>query len=540
MIDQAAPLWHFHGGIKLPGHKAESTRLAVIEPPLPERLILPLQQHIGRPAKPCVTAGTRVLKGQLLATADGYVSAALHAPTSGLIEAIEPRPVPHPSGLSTPCIVLLGDGEDRSLEDAREARSRPMDAIALRHGVRGAGIVGLGGAAFPSAVKLNPGPERPLDMLILNGAECEPYITCDDMLMRERAPDILSGASLLCRALGVSSCLIGIEDDKTDAIAALESALEAALEADSRGTSDPMLELRIIPTLYPSGGEKQLIRILTGKEVPAHGIPAEIGIVCHNVGTALAVYEAVAEGRPLISRYVTVTGQGVTTPRNLRVRIGTPIRELIDACGGYADGARRLIMGGPMMGFALGTDAVPVVKGTNCILVATDAELPSQPAAMPCIRCGACVDACPANLLPQQLYWYARSKDFDKIQDYRLFDCIECGCCATVCPSRIPLVQYYRFAKTAIWAQEREKDLSDLARQRHEFRLLRQDRDKQERADRMRKKRETLKHGDDGKDSKKATIEAALERAKAKKIQRATTAKSGQAESTDVNPSEPR
>ena len=509
MSDGDPTLWRFHGGLKLSGHKSESTSLAVIEPPLPQRLILPLQQHIGRPAEPCVSIGTRVMKGQLLAAADGYVSASVHAPTSGLVEAIESRPIPHPSGLTAPCIVLRSDGEDQWIDDLPDQDSEPLDAIALRHRVRAAGIVGLGGAAFPASVKLNPGPERKLDQLILNGAECEPYISCDDMLMRERAADILSGAGLLCRALGVARCLFGIEDNKPEALAALEAALAAS--------PNPGVELRRVPTIYPTGGEKQLIRVLTGKEVPAHGIPAEIGMVCHNVGTALAVHEAVILGRPLISRYITVTGQGVTTPRNLEVRFGTPVSELVEACGGYTERADRLIMGGPMMGFALATDEVPVVKGSNCILVASNQELSQPGPAMPCIRCGACTEVCPVGLLPQQLYWYARARDFDKVQDYSVFDCIECGCCVTVCPSRIPLVQYYRYAKTAIWAQEREKEKADLARQRHQFRLERMEREKNERAARMSKKRAALENTDTGTDSKKAAIEAALARARAKK-----------------------
>lgn len=504
-------LWRFHGGLHLDDHKAESTQEAVTHARLPEQLILPLQQHIGATAKVTVTAGERVHKGQLLARADGYVSAALHAPSSGTVIAIEERPVAHPSGLSASCIVLATDGLDEWGELPPPLTDyRALDPAELRRRVREAGIVGLGGAAFPSAVKLNAGPGTQIDLLILNGAECEPYITCDDLLMQSRPQQIIVGLMIMRHALQAREVIIAIEDNKPKAYQALTTVL-AGYRDEAEG-----IAIRQIPTLYPTGGEKQLIRVLTGREVPSHGIPAEIGIVCHNVGTAAAVFTAVLEGRPLISRYLTVTGNGVKHPRVLEVLIGTPVSELIAQCGGYTDTVSRLIMGGPMMGFALDSDTVPIVKGSNCILAASAIDIaPPQPA-MPCIRCGACAEVCPANLLPQQLYWYAKAKDFDKTQDYHLFDCIECGCCAAVCPSHIPLVQYYRFAKTERWARERDWQKADLARQRHEFRLQRLDRDKEERAERLRQKQESLQTPET-QDPRKATIEAALARAKAKK-----------------------
>ena len=509
-------LWRFHGGLHPAYHKAESTREPVMSARLPQRLALPLQQHIGVPAKPVVAVGDHVRKGQLLAQAEDYVSASLHAPTSGTVTAIMDLPVAHPSGLLAPGIVLEADGRDEwgelppPLTDYLSA-----DPAQIRKRVREAGIVGLGGAAFPAAVKLNPGPDVPIELLILNGAECEPYITCDDMLMRERAPAIIGGLLIIRHTLQAKAAIIGIEDNKPEAIVAMSQAL-AAFGAQAEG-----VQIQRTPTIYPTGGEKQLIRILTGREVPSHGIPAEIGMVCHNVGTAAAVYDAVMAGKPLISRYVTVTGEGVRQPRVLEALIGTPVSELIEQCGGYTRQARRLIMGGPLMGFALPSDDVPVVKGGNCILVAgewvtADAARP----VMPCIRCGACAEVCPAKLLPQQLYWFARAKNFDRIQDYHLFDCIECGCCAVVCPSHIPLVQYYRFAKTEIWAQERERHKADLARKRHEFHLARLEREKEERAAKMRKKKEALHHPEEGgaeTDPKQAAIEAAVARAAARK-----------------------
>jgi len=509
-------LHQFHGGLYLPGHKEPSLQRPLARVPLPPRLYLPLQQHIGTPAEPCVEVGDAVLKGQVLAFAEGYVSVPLHAPTSGRIVEIDDHPVPHPSGLSAPCVVLEPDGEDRWLERPPGNQDyRALNPSALRNRIREAGIVGLGGAGFPSFIKLNPGTRRKVELLVLNGAECEPYITCDDMLMRSRPDEVIRGAEIMRHALSAEHCVVAIEDDKPEAIAALRRALKQR--------PNDAIEVVQVPTRYPSGGEKQLIRVLTGREVPSHGLPLDIGIVCHNVATAAAVFRALTRTEPLVERIVTVTGAGVHEPRNVEVAIGTPFRHVVEFCGGYTEDAHALIMGGPMMGFTLDSDEVPVIKTTNCILVAGRREVaPSRPA-LPCIRCGACVDVCPANLLPQQLYWYSRSRDFDKTQDYHLFDCIECGCCAHVCPSHIPLVQYFRFAKTEIWSQEREKRKADHARRRHEFHLERLEREKREREERMRKKKEALKRTSGegaAADPKKAAIEAALARVRAKQAER--------------------
>ncbi|MCP5420849.1 MAG: electron transport complex subunit RsxC [Gammaproteobacteria bacterium] len=520
-IPSPGPSWRFHGGLRLASHAAESIGQAVRPAALPARLIAPLQQHIGSPAKPVAQVGESVRKGQLLAQSDGYISAAVHAPSSGVIVAIEDRPIAHPSGLSAPCLILDTDGRD----DWADALPPWPDYLSvapveLRQRVRQAGIVGLGGAAFPTAVKLNPGANTQPRWLILNGAECEPYITCDDRLMRERAADLINGARIMSYILGVEEVLIGVEDNKPQAIEALQAALRGI------DTRNPAIDLRPVPTIYPAGGEKQLIKVLTGLEVPTHGLPNEIGVVCQNVGTAVSVHDAVVHGRPLISRYVTVTGRGVAHPSVLDARIGTLVGELVQQCGGYTRQAERLIIGGPMMGFAIPDDQVPIVKGCNCILVAGADELaPSQPA-MPCIRCGACADVCPADLLPQQLYWHARAKDLDKTQEYHLFDCIECGCCSAVCPSHIPLVQYYRFAKTEIAARERERQQSDVARRRHEFRLERLEREKQEKETKLRKRREALQNKEPPaapKDSTQDAVAAAIARAKAKKAGQAST-----------------
>lgn len=474
-------LWKFNGGVHLPGHKDESTRLPVTRAHLPKRLILPLHQHIGEAAEAVVKVGDHVLKGQMIAHAKGFVSAPLHAPSSGTVVEIGDLPVPHPSGLNAPCIVMETDGEDRWTELRPHCDYDQLDPSHLRNIIREAGIVGLGGAGFPSFIKLNPGPGKTVDTLILNGVECEPYITCDDMLMRERGQEIICGLRIMRHALHARACVIAMEDNKPEAYAALLAA--------TRGTD---IEVIQVPTIYPAGGEKQLIKVLTGMEVPSNGLPIHIGIVCHNVGTAVAVYRAIEHGEPLISRYMTITGGNIVQPRNLEVLIGTPVKDLLDECGWHPDTLERLVMGGPMMGFSLPGDDVPVIKTTNCILAMTRDDAPAHRPVMPCIRCGACADACPVNLLPQQLYWHAHAKDLDKIQEYDLFDCIECGCCSYVCPSNIPLVHYYRYAKTEIWAAEREKQKAEQARIRHEFRLQRIDREKAERAAKHAQKKEEL------------------------------------------------
>jgi electron transport complex protein RnfC len=347
------------------------------------------------------------------------------------------------------------------------------------------------------------------ETLILNGAECEPWISCDDMLMRERADEIIQGAQIMSHALQCKQVMIGIEDNKPEACDALQAA--------ATGTA---IQVVVVPTRYPAGGEKQLIKVLTGKEVPSQGLPVHIGIVCHNVATAAAIYHAITKGEPLIDRIVTITGAGIPTPVNVEALIGTPAAELVRQAGANPDQLESLTMGGPMMGFALPDHAVPIIKTTNCLLA--EQHKMRKPAAMPCIRCGECADVCPASLLPQQLYWYARAHDFDKVQDYHLFDCIECGCCDYVCPSHIPLVQYYRFAKTAIWQQERDKQKADHARERHEFHLERIEREKREREERRKQKHAELKKSTDKDkdDPKKAAILAALARVKEKKTQR--------------------
>ena len=468
-------LFKFNGGVTPAYHKAESTGLPIASfaalAPLPAELVIPLHQSIGGPPRPLVEAGDKVLKGQRIGAADGDISAAVHASTSGLVKAVEMRRMPHPSGLSALCVVIAPDREERWIE-RMPFEYRNVSPKATRDYLRDAGVVGLGGAAFPSHLKLTPGKTGKLDTLVINGAECEPYITCDDMQMRESADSILEGAAIMREVLRADRVLIGIEDNKPEAIAMMRAGLAR------RGAAN--MEVVAVPTRYPAGGAKQLIRMLTGIEVPHSRRSTDYGVQCFNTGTAFAIFQAIALGQPLISRVVTVAGN-VERPRNVEVPFGVPLRDLLGLCGPKPD-TDRVIMGGPMMGVAMPGDEVPVVKATNCVLAGSPALFPPPPPEMPCIRCGECALACPADLQPFEMYWFSRAKLFGKAQEYHLFDCIECGCCAYVCPSHIPLVDYYRFAKSEIWARERDKESADLARERYEFRLLRDEREKQEKA----------------------------------------------------------
>lgn len=510
-------LHKFHGGVHPPEHKAESNRLPIAPAPLPKRLVVPLRQHIGNPAKPVVKVGDHVLKGQMIGAADGFISAAVHAPTSGTVSAIDLHAVPHPSGLPDLCITIEADGEDRWIE-RQPLDYRTADPDAVRARLRDAGIVGLGGAVFPAAVKLNPGAPQRIGTLVLNGAECEPWITSDDLLMRERAAEIVEGIKIMAHLMRPEEVLIGIEDNKPEAVAAMQAAC--------RGTN---FEVIAVPTLYPGGGERQLIQVLTGKEVPSGQRPVNIGVTCSNTGTAYTVHRAVNHGEPVISRIVTVTGN-VPKPQNFEVLIGTPIDEVVQLAGGAHPDTSHYIMGGPMMGFDLGNLNAPLAKAVNCVIAASPALFPPKPAAMPCIRCGQCARACPCSLQPQELYWFAQSQNFDKARAYNLFDCIECGCCSYVCPSHIPLVSYYRFAKCEIMAHDREKTAAEQARERFEFKQQREEREKQEKAARFAEKaaaaaaaKAAAAAGGAEEDpeaaAKKAAIQAAVERAKAKKAE---------------------
>jgi electron transport complex protein RnfC len=506
----------FKGGVRPPDHKTESNSRPIHAAPLPRKLVIPLRQHLGNPAKPVVSVGDRVLKGQMIGEADGYISTAVHASSSGAITAIGPAVVPHISGLPDECITIETDGRDEWI-DRGSLDYQALAPTDLRMKLRDLGLAGLGGAVFPSAVKLDPGASHVCPTLIINGGECEPWITCDDVLMRTHADEILQGVAVMRHLLGCTEILIGIEANKPEALAAMQVAA-ARMEF--------AVEVVVVPAIYPAGGGKQMIQTLTGKEVPSGGLSTDIGIQVFNVGTSYALARAVHHGEPLISRLVTVSGH-VLRPQNFEVLIGTPIHTLITLAG-ERDGTTGVLMGGPMMGVPLPDLEVPVVKATNCILVKSAELFPPLPKPLPCIRCTRCADACPAELQPQELYRFAKSGDFGRAQEYHLFDCIECGCCSYVCPSHIPLVDFYRYAKSEIWAREKDKRAADQARERHEFRLFRLEREKKEKAERLAakaqaKRAELASAPANGAatdaDAKKALIAAALARAQAKKAE---------------------
>ncbi len=501
-----------HGGIHPPEEKQLSNPGAVVDAGLPGHLVLPLSQHIGAPAKAVVSVGDRVLAGQCLASATGAVSASVHAPTSGIVTAIEPRPVPHPSGLDNICIEIRCDGHDEWAPLETIDNYTDKTPHELLECIKKAGITGMGGAGFPTATKLLARDRYTIDTLIINGTECEPYITADDTIMQTSADAIVEGAEILAYIVGAATIIFGVEDNKPAAL----KALQQAVVARAHGQTERQLEVASFPTKYPSGGEKQLIEILTGQQVPSGGLPADLGIVCQNPGTAVAVRDAIVEGKPLVDRIVTLTGRALGKPANYRARLGTPIAYLLALSEFDPRHNERLIHGGPMMGFALGTDAAPIIKTTNCVLVPTRDELPIPPPAQACIRCGLCAEACPAELLPQQLYWHARAKDHEQLERHHLFDCIECGACSWVCPSNIPLVQYYRAAKGAIQEAKQDKQRSDRARERFEARQERVAREAAEKeAKRAARKAAAQKKASESSDED--PVQAAIARAKARK-----------------------
>jgi electron transport complex protein RnfC len=503
-------LFKFNGGVHPPEHKLESTGRPITPVPLAESLVLPLRQHVGNLPKILVQAGDHVLKGQRLAEAVGSISAAVHAPTSGTIISIADQLIPHPSGLPDVSITLQPDGEDKWGE-LNPIDWRNTDSFELVASLRESGIVGMGGAAFPTQIKLRPGGGSGIKTLVVNGAECEPYITCDDMLMRERAEEIVKGIEIAHHILKPERCVVGIEDNKPEAVQAMRAAC---------AQGEVNIDIVVVPTLYPSGDARRLAAIITGIEVPSDKRSSDVGIQVFNVATLVALYRYLSLGETVVSRVVTVTGN-VARPGNFEVPLGTPMTALLEAAGGELPNTNGLVMGGPMMGFSLPSINVPVIKATNCIIASALKLFPEPPPALPCIRCARCADVCPVSLQPQELYWFAKSNNLEKARDYKLFDCIECGCCSYVCPSNIPLVQYYRYAKSEIIAQDKAKEAANLARERNDFRLARIEREKQERAAKHAQRAAGAKTeaGSDADDAKKAAIAAAMARAQAQKAE---------------------
>ncbi|MFQ2265042.1 electron transport complex subunit RsxC [Aeromonas hydrophila] len=500
---KAGTLWDFHGGIHPPENKDQSSLTPVVDAGLPPQLIIPVRQHAGPAGDLLVRVGDKVKKGQPLTRHDKGRFVPVHASTSGTITAIGHHTVAHPSGLDDLCITLTPDGEDAWGERQGRSDYWNLERGELLERIQQAGIAGLGGAVFPTHSKLD-GRGQLTEILIVNGLECEPYITTDDRLMQEYADEIMDGIRVLKHLLKPKLTLIGVEDNKPAAIGEL-----------TRHATDEDVLVKTVPTKYPSGGAKQTIELLTGRQVPKGGRAVDMGIMVLNVATVFAIKRAIIDGEPLISRIVTLTGDAFKKPGNAWVLLGTPVRWLLQRFELQPEADQRVIMGGPMMGFTLPHAMVPVVKATNCLLSPTRAELPPPGPEQACIRCSACADACPANLLPQELYWYSRAKEYDKAERLNLFDCIECGACAWVCPSEIPLVQYYKIAKDDIREARAEAEKADRAKQRFEAKQARFEREKAAREARhaeaaaQRRQAMTAAGGED-------PVAAALARIKAK------------------------
>jgi electron transport complex protein RnfC len=429
-------------GIELPSHKSASTQLPLAPAPIPSELVVPLEGGLSaRDLRPAVQTGQRVLRGQPLVQGGGPLSIWTHASTSGVVRSLERRRIAHPRRREALCAVIEADGkDDRWPELARPDPTQWDTPEKLAAALSRAGLSGLAGAVFPTGLKLAATWRRRMHLVLVNGMECEPYISCDDMLMRTSPRDVLAGALVLVELAGADHGVVAVEDDKPEALQALQRELPT-LDTQRR------LSVVTLPTMYPAGGERQLIQALTGEEVPSLAKPTDVGYLCQNVGTAAALFRFLERGEPVTSRVTTVTGGAIATPRNLEVRLGTRIADLIAACGGYKGEVARLIMGGSMMGHALDDDLMPVGRPTNCIVAATAEELRDDTAALPCIRCGDCANVCPAYLMPQELNAAAELDEFDVLENLGLFDCIECGCCDVVCPSHIPLTETFRVGK---------------------------------------------------------------------------------------------
>jgi electron transport complex protein RnfC len=432
----------FPGGLHPPDNKEWSADKAIEDCPLPEELVIPMSQHIGAPAEPCVLVGQKVKKGEVIGQAKGFVSVPVHASTSGEVVAVEPRL--HSSGRLLPAVVIRPDGEDAWVEGLPACDPMALTPDQIREKIRDAGIVGLGGATFPAHVKLSPPEGKIIDTLILNGVECEPYLTADHRLMLEATERLIDGVTILKRVLCVERAFIGIEANKPDAI-----------EVVGRACAGRGIEVQGLKVKYPQGAEKQLILALTGREVPSGGLPMDVGVVVQNVGTAVAVSDAVRHGFPLIERIATVTGPGIVEAKNLRIRVGTSLSAMVDFCGGLQGDPAKIIMGGPMMGTTQLSLDIPATRGTSGVLLFREGDLALVPEG-PCIRCGRCVGVCPARILPTTIAAYARLDLINEAEEYNAMDCIECGCCTYTCPAAIPLVQVIRLAKGAILAKRRK------------------------------------------------------------------------------------
>ena len=438
MEEPSMSLATFKGGIHPPDKKELSKGRAISNTKPPKRVVIPLAQHIGAPCKLSVNVGQEVKKGEVIGSPEGFVSAPVHSSVSGKVIAI--GEFPNATGRLVMSVVIENDGKEEwtALKDNPDYMK--LSSEELRGKVKDAGIVGMGGAAFPAHVKLSPPKEKPVDVVILNGAECEPYLTADYRLMIERPQEVVEGLKVLMKILGVNKGFVGIENNKPDAVEAMKQA----------ASGDSNIQVCALEVKYPQGAEKMLIKAAVGREVPPRGLPMDVGVVVHNIGTAIAVYEAARYGKPLIERVVTVTGEGIKEPKNLMVKIGTLVSDLIEECGGFKSEAAKVVSGGPMMGFALYSLDVPVTKGTSGILVLPEEEVVHAEEFGPCIRCGRCIDICPMGLMPSMLSVLSEKGFYEETKEYNLFDCFECGSCTYVCPSKRPIVQLVRLAKSLV------------------------------------------------------------------------------------------
>lgn len=507
-VSKSQKLWELPGGIHPQENKLQSLSGPILKAPIPDTLHIPVSQPGFKDVDIVVSEGEVVLKGQVIARGNTSAGVVCHASSSGTVERISEIAIPNNSGIAELCITIKTDGKDQWLESP----NTNLDYQNLSHEqflniIAEAGISGLGGAGFPTHSKIS---QHKIHTLIINACECEPFITADDALMREKASDIIQGIKILLHTLKPLKCIIGIEDNKAEALTALKQA-----------NDDIRIQIKQVPTKYPSGAEKQLIQILTGEQVPTGGLAVSQGILCQNIATVYAIERAISHGEPLISRITTLSGAALKAPCNMEVLIGTPIPQLLESCGVNHTQLSKLIMGGSLMGISLPELDMPVTKTCACLIATTAEELPPSPPAQACIRCGYCAQACPVSLLPQQLYWFARSKEHEKAEQHNIMDCIECGACAYVCPSHIPLVQYYRASKASIKDERNLHIRAEHSRQRFESRELRIEKNKAEaeikrkaRAELARKNREAkAAKGSDKLDP----IQAALARVKAKK-----------------------
>jgi electron transport complex protein RnfC len=498
------PKRRLKGGVRLPPHKAESTAHPVIRGLIPDRLIVSMRQQRGPAATPIVEVGQTVLRGETIARANSADGANIHAPSSGTVIAIEEHEAPLSTVTQETCVIIQTDGADRSFRESGPIEIADTLEQRLKQ-IADAGIVGLGGAVFPTAAKIQAIPDLKCHLLIINGAECEPYISCDDMLMRESPAEIIQGAEIFRQLVNAPECIIAIERDKPHAIDAMTAAGEK-LGIDG-------IRIAELPSIYPAGGERQLVEVLAGVEIPNASVPGDAGFLCQNVGTAYAMYRYFRLGEPLTARIVTVTGAAIAEPHNVEAMIGTPIADLVHACGGYRSQARRLIQGGSMMGFSLDSDSLPITKATNCLIAAEAFEVNRETREWPCIRCGECAIACPVRLQPQDLILAARDSNAALLAELSLDECIECGCCDVVCPSHIPLTRTFRAAKPLVQSLEEQQAFSKESDQR--FRLHEERRRNATIAENL--KRESIKRVLSEDDQRAAAIRAAVERAKQRK-----------------------